>query len=116
MMDFTPDTLLKERYEIIRKLGQGGMGSVYLAHDKTLDHAVALKINHDPTPQRTSQFLREARLLAALKHPNLPRVTDYFVIGDDQFLVMDYIPGDNLEELLKSDGPFNFDTVLSWIS
>lgn len=115
-MELAPDTLLNERYQVIRKLGQGGMGAVYLAHDKTLDHVVALKVNHDPSPQRTSQFLREARLLAALRHPNLPRVTDYFVLGDDQFLVMDYVPGDNLEYLLASDGPFNYDTVLSWIT
>lgn len=115
-MEFTPGTILKDRYQIIRKLGQGGMGAVYLAQDKTLDHVVALKVNHDTSPQRSNQFLREARLLAPLRHPNLPRVSDYFVIGEDQFLVMDYIPGDNLEELLRSDGPFNLDTVLSWVS
>lgn len=115
-MEFTPDIILNDRYQIIRKLGQGGMGAVYLAQDKTLDHVVALKVNHDASPQRSSQFLREARLLASLRHPNLPRVTDYFVIGEDQFLVMDYIPGDNLEDLLKSDGPFKLDTVRSWVS
>jgi serine/threonine protein kinase len=75
-MEFKPGTVLKDRYKIISKLGEGGMGAVYQAQDITLDHIVALKVNHNPTPQRTNQFLREARLLAALKHSNLPRVTD----------------------------------------
>ncbi len=114
-MELTPDMLLKDRYRILRKLGQGGMGSVYLAHDESLDHEVAVKTNLNPASSGASQFLREARLLAALRHPNLPRVTDYFVLDEIQFLVMDYVPGKGLDEILRNEGPQPLGRVLPWV-
>ncbi len=72
-MEPLPDTLLKNRYRIERILGHGGMGAVYLAVDTALDTQVAVKTNRSPAPDSTAQFLREARLLASLRHPNLPR-------------------------------------------
>ncbi|MDY6872461.1 MAG: protein kinase [Chloroflexota bacterium] len=113
-MDLQPATILQERYQIIEKLGQGGMGAVFLAWDQTLETRVAVKSNFNPAPESVDQFLKEARLLAGLRHPNLPRVTDYFVIGKEQFLVMDYIPGDDLGKRLKLEGPQPLDDVLSW--
>jgi len=113
-MDLQPETILHERYKIIKLLGQGGMGSVYLAWDQTLDTQVAVKSNFNPAPKSVDQFLREARLLAALRHPNLPRVTDYFVIDKEQFLVMDFIPGDDLNQGLKEQGSQPLETVLAW--
>lgn len=113
-MDLQPETILHERYKIIKLLGQGGMGSVYLAWDQTLDTQVAVKSNFNPAPESVDQFLREARLLAALRHPNLPRVTDYFVIDKEQFLVMDFIPGDDLNQGLKERGSQPLETVLAW--
>lgn len=103
-MELPPDSLLKDRYRILQKLGQGGMGAVYLAHDLSLDHDVALKANLNQAAQGTNQFLREARLLAALRHPNLPRVTDYFILDEVQYLVMDYVPGLGLDEILQKEG------------
>jgi Tol biopolymer transport system component len=111
-MDLQPDTLLNKRYRVQRKLGQGGMGVVYLALDVALDHEVALKANLHPAPESTNQFLREARLLAALRHPNLPRVTDYFILDGVQYLVMDYIPGKDLDTLLKERGRLPLAEVL----
>ncbi|MFN2151904.1 MAG: protein kinase, partial [Anaerolineales bacterium] len=70
-MEIPPDTLLRDRYRIIRPLGKGGMGAVYLAYDTSLDTQVAVKTNINPGPHSTRQFLREARLLASLRHPNL---------------------------------------------
>ena len=113
-MDLSPDTLLKDRYRIVRKLGEGGMGAVFLARDISLEHDVAVKANRDPSPESTNQFLREARLLAALHHPNLPRVTDYFILGEEQYLVMDYIPGDDLKALLLKEGRQPLEKVLAW--
>jgi serine/threonine protein kinase len=113
-MDLAQDTLLNNRYRIQYKLGQGGMGAVYLARDIALDHDVAVKANLSPAAESTNQFLREARLLAALRHPNLPRVTDYFILDGVQFLVMDYVPGRDLDSLLKEQGRQPLERVLAW--
>ncbi len=115
-MDLQTDQLLHDRYRIIKKLGQGGMGAVYLAWDETLETQVAVKSNFNPAPDSVDQFLREAQLLAALRHQNLPRVTDYFVIDKEQFLVMDFISGDDLGQRLKEEGRQNLDNVLTWAS
>ena len=72
-MELSSDTLLKDRYQIEKQLGQGGMGAVYLATDTALETKVAVKVNQNPGQHSTRQFLREARLLAGLRHPNLPR-------------------------------------------
>ena len=90
------------------------MGAVYLARDLTLDHDMAVKVNRNPAPESSNQFLREARLLASLRHPNLPRVTDYFVLNNEQFLVMDYIPGQDLDALYKDKGALSWSQVLPW--
>jgi len=115
-MNLQTDQVLQDRYQIIEKLGQGGMGAVYLAWDQTLETRVAIKTNFNPAAESVDQFLREARLLAALRHQNLPRVTDYFVIGKEQFLVMDFIPGDDLGQRLNEEGRQSLDDVLTWAS
>jgi serine/threonine protein kinase/Tol biopolymer transport system component len=113
-MEIAPDTVLRDRYRIIRQLGQGGMGAVYLAFDNTLEHAVAVKLNRNNSPEASTQFLAEAHLLASLRHPNLPRVIDYFIIGESQYLVMDYIPGDDLGTVMQRDGAQPVEKVLQW--
>ena len=113
-MELVPDFVLKERYQIIRNLGRGGMGAVYLAHDTVLDHVVAVKVNHSPAEEAEEQFLKEARLLAALRHPTLPRVTDYFILGEEQYLVMDYVPGHSFDVILKEDGIQPMEMVMQW--
>lgn len=113
-MDLQPESLLKDRYKIIQQLGSGGMGAVYLAEDTALDHQVAVKVNQNANPEGVEQFLREARLLASLRHPNLPRVIDYFLINQDQFLVMDFIPGDDLGTLLARNGAQPLQLVIDW--
>jgi len=112
-MELSADTLLHGRYKIMRKLGQGGMGAVYEAFDTTLDTKVAVKTNFNPAQDSVEQFLHEARLLASLKHPNLPRVTDYFVIGTEQYLVMDFIEGKDLNERLKEGGTLELNDVMN---
>jgi Tol biopolymer transport system component len=112
-MDNATD-LLHNRYKIISQLGEGGMGAVYLALDTALENQVAIKLNRSRNPQATSQFMSEARLLASLRHPHLPRVIDYFMVGQDEYLVMDYIPGEDLKALLEKKGPQPLDVVIRW--
>lgn len=110
-----PETILQGRYRIVRQLGQGGMGAVYEAIDQRLDTTVALKETLFADERLRKQFEREARLLARLHHPALPRVSDHFSEGDGQFLVMQFIPGDDLSEMMnRKRGPFPADQVLTW--
>jgi serine/threonine protein kinase len=91
------------------------MGAVYEAVDERLDTTVALKETLFTDERLRRQFEREARLLARLHHPALPRVSDHFSEGDGQFLVMQYIPGDDLSEMMaKRQGPFPASQVMSW--
>jgi eukaryotic-like serine/threonine-protein kinase len=111
----TPETILQARYRIIRQLGQGGMGAVYEAVDTRLDTTVALKETLFTDERLRKQFEREARLLARLHHPALPRVSDHFTEGDGAFLVMQFIAGDDLAEMVtRRKSPFPPDQVLNW--
>ena len=111
----TPDTVLQGRYRIVRQLGQGGMGAVFEAIDERLDTTVALKETLFTDERLRRQFEREARLLARLHHPALPRVSDHFSEGEGQFLVMQYIAGDDLAEMMAGrQGPFPATQVLTW--
>src|SRR5688572_29561133 len=111
----TPETVLQNRYRIIRLLGQGGMGAVYEALDQRLDTNVALKETLFTDERLRKQFEREARLLARMHHPALPRVSDHFDEGEGQFLVMQFIAGDDLDQLMRDrQGPFPLDQVLTW--
>ncbi|HEV2884284.1 MAG TPA: protein kinase [Pyrinomonadaceae bacterium] len=110
-----PESLLQNRYRIVRQLGQGGMGTVYEALDERLDATVALKETLFAEERLRKQFEREARLLARMHHPALPRVSDHFSDGDGQFLVMQFIAGDDLCQMLnEKKGPFPIDQVLTW--
>jgi serine/threonine protein kinase len=108
-------TLLQGRYRILRKLSQGGMGTVYEAVDERLETRVALKENHFRDDQLIRQFEREARLLARLRHPSLTKVIDHFTEAQGQFLVMEFITGEDLAAMLeRRGGPFPVVDVLSW--
>ena len=114
-----PNTLLQDRYLVVNLLGQGGMGAVYQATDRKFGNAVALKETFYSDLQLRKAFSHEARLLNRLRHAALPVVTDYFAIGERQFLVMQYIPGKDLEQLLterkaQGQGVFLASQVLLW--
>ena len=103
-----PGTVLRERYKIIESVKSGGMGAVYEAEDLRLEgRRCAIKeILLDPSMDETArtqaqeQFHREASILARLDHPNLPKVSDYFSESDQDFLVMDFVPGRDLKEIM----------------
>ncbi|MBL8056825.1 MAG: serine/threonine-protein kinase [Anaerolineales bacterium] len=113
-MPLQTGNLLTNRYRIERILGQGGMGAVYLALDESLGVPVAVKENLNVSPESERQFRREATLLASLRHPNLPRVTDHFVLGSQQYLVMDYVEGEDLKERLARGGQLSEAEALRW--
>jgi serine/threonine-protein kinase len=96
---------LHNRYRILEILGQGGMGSIYRAIDENLGVEVAVKENLFTTDEYARQFRREAIILANLRQPNLPRVSDHFVIEEQgQYLIMDYIEGEDLRERMDRFG------------
>lgn len=110
----TIDTVLQNRYRILRPLGRGGMGAVYEATDLRLSRNVALKETLVETGELRRAFEREARLLANLRHPALPKVLDHFSEGAGLFLVMEFIPGDDLGVMLERGHPFSAVDVLKW--
>lgn len=104
-MTLEKDTLLHNRYRIVEILGQGGMGSVYRAIDENLGVAIALKENLITTDEYARQFRLEAVILANLRHPNLPRVSDHILLVDQgQYLVMDFIEGEDLRDRMERLG------------
>lgn len=114
-MPLEEGSILYNRYRIEGILGQGGMGAVYRAFDVNLGVEVAVKENLFTNEEYARQFRREATILASLRHPNLPRVTDHFVIeGQGQYLVMDFIQGYDLRERLERDGAVSEKEALPW--
>ena len=110
-----PNTTLQNRYVIESMLGQGGMGAVYKAVDQRFGNIVALKQTLVDGEQLRKAFQREAVLLNGLRHAALPVVMDYFTEGNGVFLIMQYIPGKDLAELLEQKGgPFPSEQVLWW--
>jgi len=117
---------LRGRYRIRRIIGQGGMGCIYLADDLRLEgrQTAVKEVEHDKTlppnliQEARDQFFREATVLARLDHPNLPKVSDYFSIGLHDYLVMDFIPGEDLRSLMlmarEKDTFLDEADVLNW--
>jgi predicted ATPase/Flp pilus assembly protein TadD len=104
--------LIEGRYRIEEQVGHGGYGATFRAIDERLDCLVALKQLRVATPASRAAFVDEARLLAQLRHPAIPKVTDYFVSEAGPCLVMEYIPGDDLAMAAgKRAAPFTADQV-----
>lgn len=122
-----PGKILRERYEIVGLIGTGGMGAVYLADDERLDgRQCAIKetllqpnLSAEAAQAARKQFHQEASTLARLDHPGLPKVSDYFSEGERDYLVMDFVPGQNLLEIVndvRREGLFlDEQVVLTWI-
>jgi ABC-type amino acid transport substrate-binding protein/predicted Ser/Thr protein kinase len=115
-MALEAEQILNNRYRIIKLLGQGGFGEVYQAWDMRLEGYCAVKRNLQPAPAVRRQFEQEAKMLFKLRHPNLPRVQDYFTgAEDEQYLVMDFIDGEDLRERLKRSGAVPLEQALFWL-
>jgi serine/threonine-protein kinase len=104
-----PGAVLRKRYKILAPVGQGGMGAVYRAEDLRLEGRVCaikeVRPDPDASPealaQAQEQFQREAFTLARLDHPNLPKVSDTFTSGHREYLVMDFVEGQDLRQLME---------------
>ncbi len=119
-------TILRERYKIIELVGRGGMGATYRAEDLRLQGRFCAVKEALPDPdaspeeleQSREQFYQEASTLARLDHPNLPKVSDYFSVDDRDYLVMDFVPGQDLKEMLanamREGHPLPERQVLTW--
>ncbi|MEP6900563.1 MAG: serine/threonine-protein kinase [Actinomycetota bacterium] len=107
--------VLQNRYRVEKQIGAGGMGAVYIATDERFGSVVAIKETFFTDDKFRKAFEREARLLNSLKHHALPRVSDHFIEGNGQFLVMEYIDGDDLSEQIEQEGKvFSVKEVLNW--
>jgi eukaryotic-like serine/threonine-protein kinase len=111
-----PNTVLQGRYRVVEQIGQGGMGAVYLAADLRLRTNVALKETFFTDEAYREAFEHEAQLLARLRHPTLPKVIDHFIENNGQFLVMEFIPGEDIDMRLKRQGQrFASAEALPWV-
>jgi serine/threonine protein kinase len=115
--------LLKKRYEILEILGRGGMGCVYKVADRFREgnilaakELLASNLSTEKSQEALTQFQTEARILARLTHPNLPKVYDYFSFPGKHYIIMEYVKGKTLEKMLKarSGRPVDEQLALSW--
>jgi serine/threonine-protein kinase len=107
--------VLADRFELEELVGTGGMSSVYRAHDRLLDRKVALKVLHEQYSEDddyVERFRREARAVASLSHPNIVGVIDRGEHADRQFIVFEYVDGDNLKRMIERRGPAPVETAL----
>jgi tetratricopeptide (TPR) repeat protein len=93
----------EQRYEIGDLLGRGGMGVVYLARDTRLERQVAVKVLRTTSPEEAARLEREAKVAATLNHPGIVTIHDFEVGFGGYFIVMEYVPGDALDKLLRSN-------------
>jgi len=109
-----------DRYKIIREIGAGGMAQVFLAQDTRLNREVALKKVHKHLKNQShtiKRFEKEAQVIAKLSHPNIIKLFDYGIDEDDsQYLVMEYIEGKTLTEIIAENRPFSNTVLLSLMS
>ena len=109
------DTILGNRYQIIRKIGDGGMAFVYEAKDKLLNRTVAVKVLRPEfvdDEEFLKKFKREAEAVASLSHPNIVNVYDVGEDGKVHYIVMEYIDGQNLKDIIKNEGTLDEYTAL----
>ena len=116
-MSVEPGALIG-RYEIQRKLGRGGMGSVYVAHDPVLGRMVAIKMFSADVevPDASDRFWREARSAALLSHPNIVTIYDFGEVDGQPYIVMEYVPGEPLMQIIRRKAAVSLTDKLRWMT
>ncbi|MEZ4543972.1 MAG: serine/threonine-protein kinase [Cyanobacteriota/Melainabacteria group bacterium] len=115
-------TTIAEKYEILSRLGRGGMSIVYKGKHKLMDRIVAVKLLRPELvaiPQLVERFKRESKAISTLRHPNIVTVFDFGLIKDAHstpFLIMDYLEGRTLDEVLKEEGKLNLNRAVELFS
>jgi eukaryotic-like serine/threonine-protein kinase len=102
--------MIAGRYELLELIGRGGMSSVWRSHDRLLDRTVAIKVMHEQYAQDeeyVERFRREARSVAQLSHPNIVTVIDRGEEDGSQYIVFEYVEGENLKQLIERTGPLS---------
>src|SRR5919198_3692552 len=110
-------TVLSGRYRLEAKLGSGGMSTVYLARDETLDRPVAVKVMHremSEQPDQLERFRREARAVAKLSHPNVVAVIDAGEDGGHPYIVFEYVDGETLKQRIDRLGRPSVDEAAAY--
>jgi serine/threonine protein kinase/tetratricopeptide (TPR) repeat protein len=104
-VEFTPGAVVLDKYEIMRMLGRGGMGQVYLARDRQLERLIALKTlskDFNSDEEYKARFIREARMASALNHPNILTVYEVGSIDNTLFIATEYVEGQTLRQIMDS--------------
>ncbi len=112
------DSLVNDRYKVVEQIGQGGTCSVWRAIDRNLNRSVAIKAMSKRAAElnkiEENVLLSEARILKGLEHPGLPAIYDFFEEEDTLFLIMTYIEGETLRQILRRDGAQPIELVIDW--
>src|SRR6185503_9036892 len=104
-IEFTPGAVVLDKYEILRLLGRGGMGQVYLAKDRQLERLIALKTlsrDFNSDEEYKARFMREARMASALNHPNILTVYEVGSIDETLFIATEYVEGQTLRQIMDT--------------
>lgn len=112
MLSLRSDTLVHQRYRVKKVVAGGGMSFLYEAFDEQLERVVAIKQNGNVLSAEL--FLNEAKLLGRLRHPHLPAAIDVFEENAQQFFVMEFIEGPNLDQLLTERKKFSVNEIIPW--
>ena len=116
-VQLTMGSVINDKYRVVKSIGSGGMGSVYLAEDLVLKRQVVIKtLLTDATPDMVAQSIKEREFLASIKHSNIVSIYDFITIGQQGYIVMEYVQGKTLDQIIEEQGkPFSVEHAIHHI-